>query len=165
MVWLNVLIFPVPFNVQGCSVRLRVDVGTDPYIETIRACHSTYRPVSEGGGRLVAAPTGYIIFIRAIVVRGCSPAAHFLEVMKLTVSPQGGIILPAAAASVMGQRPVNHELKQSLSQAGQQGLCAHTVCRFRQSFQIPGILQKASGRAVPQTLRAQYESEMDLLCH
>ena len=35
-----------------------VDVGIDPYIETGGACHSTYRSVSEGFGRLIAAPTG-----------------------------------------------------------------------------------------------------------
>ena len=51
------LIYPVPFNTQGGCVRLRVDVGIDPYIETIRAFHSAYRSGSEGGGRLVAAPT------------------------------------------------------------------------------------------------------------
>ena len=28
----EMLIYPVPFNVQGCRVRVRVDVGIDPYI-------------------------------------------------------------------------------------------------------------------------------------
>ena len=50
-------IYPVPFNVQGCRVRVRVDAGIDPYIETIHACHSTHSSVSIGFGRLVAAPT------------------------------------------------------------------------------------------------------------
>ena len=54
----GMLIYPIPFNVQVCRVRLRVDVGIDPYIETGGACHSTCRSVSEGFGRLVAAPTG-----------------------------------------------------------------------------------------------------------
>ena len=41
----EMLIYPVPFNVPGSFVRFRVDVGIDPYIETIPACHSTYRVV------------------------------------------------------------------------------------------------------------------------
>ena len=40
------LIYPVPFIVQGGYVRVRVDVGIDPYIETVYAYHSTYRSVS-----------------------------------------------------------------------------------------------------------------------
>ena len=39
-------------------MRSRVDVGIAPYIETIRAFHSTYRSVSEGGGRHGSRPTG-----------------------------------------------------------------------------------------------------------
>ena len=38
---------------------VRVDVGIDPYIETIGAFHLTCRVVPVRGGRLVAAPTGY----------------------------------------------------------------------------------------------------------
>ena len=37
-----------------------VDVGIDPYIETIGACHSTYWSVALGCGRLVAAPTSLL---------------------------------------------------------------------------------------------------------
>ena len=54
----GMLNYPVPFNIQGGCVRLRVDVGIDPYIETVGACHSTYRSVPVRFGRLVAAPTG-----------------------------------------------------------------------------------------------------------
>ena len=43
-------------------------MGIDPYIETVGAFHSTYRVVAWDCGRLVAAPTGYIIFTQAIVV-------------------------------------------------------------------------------------------------
>ena len=39
-------IYPVPFNVQGGYVGVRVDVGIDPYIETIRAYHSSHRVVA-----------------------------------------------------------------------------------------------------------------------
>ena len=42
----EMVIYPVPFNVQVCRVRLRVDVGIDPYIETGGAYHSTYRVVT-----------------------------------------------------------------------------------------------------------------------
>ena len=42
----KMVIYLVPFNIQGGSVRLRVDVGIDPYIETFGACHSTYRVVA-----------------------------------------------------------------------------------------------------------------------
>ena len=42
----EMLIYAVPFNVPGCSVGLRVDVGIDPYIETGGATHSTYRVVA-----------------------------------------------------------------------------------------------------------------------
>ena len=42
----EMLIYPVPFIVQGGYVRVRVDVGIDPYIETVYAYHSTYRSVS-----------------------------------------------------------------------------------------------------------------------
>ena len=38
---------------------LRVDVGIDPYIETVGAYHSSFSSVPVRGGRLVAAPTGY----------------------------------------------------------------------------------------------------------
>ena len=37
---------------------MRVDVGIDPYIETVGASHSSCRVVVWGCGRLVAAPTG-----------------------------------------------------------------------------------------------------------
>ena len=40
------VIYPVPFNVQVCHVRFRVDVGIDPYVETVHAYHSTYRVVA-----------------------------------------------------------------------------------------------------------------------
>ena len=53
----GMLIYPVPFNVPGGSVGLRVDVGIDPYIETFGACHSSHGVVAWGFGRLVAAPT------------------------------------------------------------------------------------------------------------
>ena len=42
----GMLIYHVPFNVQGGSVRFRVDVGIDLYIETVHAYHSTYRVVA-----------------------------------------------------------------------------------------------------------------------
>ena len=42
----GMLIYPVPFNIQGGSVVVRVDVGIDPYIETVGACHSSYRVVA-----------------------------------------------------------------------------------------------------------------------
>ena len=56
----GMLIYPVPFNVQICHVRFRVDVGIAPYIETVRAFHSTCGSVPEGCGRLVAAPTSLL---------------------------------------------------------------------------------------------------------
>ena len=43
--WENVD-YPIPFNVQGGSVGFRVDVGIDPYIETVGASHSSYRVVA-----------------------------------------------------------------------------------------------------------------------
>ena len=52
IVWLNVLLYPAPFNVQGCHVRLRVDVGIDPYIETGSASHSSHRVVAWGFGHV-----------------------------------------------------------------------------------------------------------------
>ena len=39
--WGNVIL-PRPIQHTGW---LRVDVGIDPYIETIRACHSTFSPI------------------------------------------------------------------------------------------------------------------------
>ena len=41
----------------------------DPYIETGGACHSSYSSISVRGGRLVAAPTVYIKFACAIIVK------------------------------------------------------------------------------------------------
>ena len=54
----EMLFYLVPFNIQGDSVRVRVDVGIDPYIKTVGASHSSCSSVSVRGGRLVAAPTG-----------------------------------------------------------------------------------------------------------
>ena len=66
----GMLIFPVPFNVPGCRVRFRVDVGIDPYIETVHAYHSTCSPVAGDFGRLVAAPTGGVPFFGCIPFNG-----------------------------------------------------------------------------------------------
>ena len=38
--------YPVPFNVQGGFVGLRIDVGIDPYIETVDAYHSSHRVIA-----------------------------------------------------------------------------------------------------------------------
>ena len=83
----KMLIYPVPFNVQGGCVRVRVDVGIDPYIETIRASHSSCRVVAWGCGRLVAAPTeggG----LRAIH-RGWAAAGYKLVVCAIAVVDEG----------------------------------------------------------------------------
>ena len=48
-------------------VRFRVDVGIDPYIETVHAYHSSYSSISVRCGRLVAAPTGKP-FARSFIV-------------------------------------------------------------------------------------------------
>ena len=42
----GMLFYRVPFNVQVCRVGLRVDVGIDPYIETVYAYHSTYSSIA-----------------------------------------------------------------------------------------------------------------------
>ena len=55
----GMLICPVPFNIQDCSVRFRVDVGIDPYIPAGLHSIQPGAGVVRGGGRLVAAPTGY----------------------------------------------------------------------------------------------------------
>ena len=71
--WMGKCYFTLFHSTNRCNyVRFRVDVGIDPYIETIRAFHSTCRVVPVRGGRLVAAPTGAASFIIAVPIKESS---------------------------------------------------------------------------------------------
>ena len=133
------LFYPVPFNVPIGYVGFGSMEGIDPYIKTIGACHSTYRVVAWGCGRLVAAPTVQIKFTARVNGRQSSgnvgDDAHIVPLRGVPPVKRGNVIFPPS-----------HSTHQSVPWAsGRWRASTPTLKPWARSIQRTGWLREVSG--------------------